>query len=92
MDRKENCYDICNIYALVDPFTEPTDEPFRIAAFVDVHYAPYGRWNHWWGKHDCGAAFDEACTGIPDQVTCKRCKRLSPGLWPNEGKDEEQAG
>lgn len=22
MDRKENCYDICNIYALVDPFTD----------------------------------------------------------------------
>ena len=50
-----------------------------------VHYAPYGCWNPWWHKYDCGADWSEGnFTENCMYVTCDKCKDVSPGLWWKE--------
>lgn len=53
-----------------------------------VHFAPYGRWNYWWGKYHCGALHDEPYSTDPEKVTCAECQRMSPGLWPEKGSEK----
>jgi prepilin-type N-terminal cleavage/methylation domain-containing protein len=48
-----------------------------------IHYAPYGP--NAIGGFDCGVKAStpgEGFTSNPANVTCLRCKALSPGLWP----------
>ena len=54
-----------------------------------IHYAPYGPNRR--GEMDCGAKCPVGYTDHPHLVTCEKCKQLSPGLWPEKDKYEEDA-
>jgi hypothetical protein len=53
-----------------------------------IHYAPYGPYAN--GKHQCGADGREGYTGLPRNVTCQKCKDLTPGLWPKNTRTRSQ--
>ena len=63
---------------IVDEWLNETGEDFQPIPPV-VHYAPYGRNLN--GLYECGHSTG-GYTGEPIRVTCDKCKKLSPGLWP----------
>jgi hypothetical protein len=53
-----------------------------------IHYAPYGPFAN--GVFSCGVATG-GYTGSPAGVTCERCKKMSPGLWPEVALEQRPA-